>query len=205
MVSWLALNRNSYSEAVRFTDTSSTWYMLDSLRLPTLVLQDKLQDPMAAPQFLEHLVEGVCMLYMLAHMPINCCSAWTRPYNAPHGSVGVPKQIAKHIIWNVLARSHAMTFLYPGKSVPGLAQNPVCRAAGGCKHVVPLRMFVDGVGYQGRNSFTLWTLGSILNEQATVIAALRSQDLCDCGCRGRHTKDALEQEHVLVRRRQILR
>ena len=57
-----------------------------------------------------------------------------------------------------------MTLLYPGKSVPGLAQNPVCRAAGGCEHVVPLRMFVDGVGYQGRNSFTLWTLGSILNE-----------------------------------------
>jgi hypothetical protein len=83
--------------------------------------------------------------------------------------------------------------------LPCVAQDPVVQVAGP-DGVVLLRVYVDGVPYQGKARtapdsaicfYMSFVRGVEPNEPRHTITAIRKQDLCPCGCAGRCTLDAI--------------
>jgi len=59
--------------------------------------------------------------------------------------------------------------------------------------LVPIGIHGDGVPFQKKSSLELisWNLCCIEGSERNLFGSIEKQDLCDCGCYGRHTLDAM--------------
>lgn len=71
---------------------------------------------------------------------------------------------------------------------PYYDEHPVVRSAGPGEVIIPLALYVDGVGHTRTDGTVAYYLYNLIDNRRHLIAALRKEDMCRCGCGGHCTQ-----------------